>query len=62
MPEFDVEFLITLVQVKPLLWNKFPDSYKNRNATKNSWWKICIEVNPKFDDITIVRFFVYSSL
>jgi len=49
MAEFDVEFLITLVQERPVLWDKFLDSYKDRNATKNAWREILIQLNPEFD-------------
>lgn len=49
MADFDVEFLITLVQERPVLWDKSLDSYKDRNATKNAWREILIELNPEFD-------------
>lgn len=34
MAEFDVEFLITLVQERPVLRDKGLELYKDRNATK----------------------------
>ncbi|XP_022179000.1 uncharacterized protein LOC111039711 [Myzus persicae] len=49
MAEFDVEFLITLVQERPVLWDKGLELYKDRNATKNAWREVLIELNPEFD-------------
>jgi len=49
MTEFDVEFLITLVQERPVLWDKGLELYKDRNATKNAWREVLIELNPEFD-------------
>jgi len=49
MAEFDVEFLITLVQERPVLWDKGLELYKDRNATKNAWREVLIEFNPEFD-------------
>jgi hypothetical protein len=54
MAEFDVEFLIILEQKRPVLWDKFLDSYKDRNATKNAWREVLIELNQEFDALTIV--------
>jgi hypothetical protein len=34
--EFDIELLISLVEVKPVLWDKTDDIYKDRNETKKS--------------------------
>jgi len=49
MAEFDIEFLITLVQERPVLWDKGLELYKDRNATKNAWREVLIELNPEFD-------------
>lgn len=49
MAEFDVEFLITLMQEWPVLWDKGLELYKDRNALKNAWREVLIELNPEFD-------------
>jgi hypothetical protein len=32
--EFDIDLLISLVEARPLLWDKTDDIYKERNDTK----------------------------
>jgi hypothetical protein len=32
--EFDIDLLVSLVEAKPLLWDKTDDIYKDRNETK----------------------------
>lgn len=45
MAELDIEFLITLIQDRPMLWDKTLDSYKDRNVTKKAWQEISIELS-----------------
>lgn len=52
MTELDVKFLITLVRVRLVLWDKFLDSYIDRNATKkkkNVWREMTIELIPEYN-------------
>ncbi|XP_055633061.1 uncharacterized protein LOC129773474 [Toxorhynchites rutilus septentrionalis] len=44
----DAENLISLVQQRSVLWDKFSDSYKDRNATKSAWQEVCAELFPDF--------------
>ena len=49
--ELDTEKLISLVQDRPVLWDKTADIYKDRNATKNGWREVCMELNPEFEEM-----------
>jgi hypothetical protein len=42
--DFDIELLISLVETRPVLWDKTDDMYvyKDRNERKNAWTKVCI--------------------
>ena len=42
--EFDSDLLISLVEARPVLWDKMDDIYKNRNKTK-AWRevRICLQ-------------------
>jgi hypothetical protein len=35
--EFDTEFFISLVETKPVLWDKTGDTYKDRNEAKTAY-------------------------
>ena len=47
--EFDTDLLISLVEARPLLWNKTDDIYKDRNDTKKAWRVLCICVQEDFE-------------
>jgi len=47
----DNEFLISLVEARPVLWDKTLDVYKDRVATKNAWREVCNELNSKFEEL-----------
>ena len=49
--EIDTERLIFLVQERPVLWDKTEDIYKDRNATKNAWKEVCMELKPDFEEL-----------
>lgn len=51
MEDIDAELLITLVHARPVLWDKYLDTYKDRNATKNSWREVCMELLPGYDGL-----------
>ncbi|XP_068084807.1 uncharacterized protein [Anabrus simplex] len=51
MADVDSEILITLVQARPVLWDKTLDIYKDRNATRKAWREVCLELKPDFDVI-----------
>lgn len=53
MEDIDAEVLITLVEARPVLWDKFLDAYKDRNATKDGWHEVCVELHPEFDALDV---------
>jgi hypothetical protein len=46
-----VEVLISLVESKPVLWDKTLEGFKDRNATRNAWSEVCLALKPDFDVI-----------
>ena len=47
--EFDTDLLISLVEARPVLWNKTDDIYKDRNETKKAWREVCICLQEDFE-------------
>ena len=47
--EFDIDFLISLVEAKPVLWDKTDDIYRDRIEAKNAWRKVCIRLQEDFE-------------
>lgn len=47
----DNELLISLVEARPVLWDKTLDNYKDRVATRNAWREVCNELNSKFEEL-----------
>ncbi|KAF8792543.1 hypothetical protein HNY73_004127 [Argiope bruennichi] len=46
--EIDTEFLIALVQERPILWDKIGGIYRDRHATRKAWKEICILLKDDF--------------
>jgi len=40
--DFDIELSISLVEARPVLWDKTDDMYKEKNETKKAWTEVCI--------------------
>jgi len=40
--EFDIEFLISLTEIRSVLWDKKDDIHKDTNETKKAWAEVCI--------------------
>lgn len=47
--DIDNEILISLIQERPVLWDKTLDIYKDRDATRNAWREVCVEIRSDFD-------------
>ena len=47
--ELDVELSVSLVECRPILWDKTDDIYKQRNETKMAWGGMCIGVKEDFE-------------
>ncbi|KAK9754234.1 Alcohol dehydrogenase transcription factor Myb/SANT-like [Popillia japonica] len=49
----DVELLINAVRIRPSLWDKNIDSYKDRNEVTRNWRKICESLNADFGKLSV---------
>ncbi|CAH2006365.1 unnamed protein product [Acanthoscelides obtectus] len=47
----DSEVLITLVQERPVLWDKTVDEYKDKRLTLESWKEVCRQMKEDFDSL-----------
>lgn len=48
MAKIDVGHLTSLVQARLVLWDKYLDVYKDRNATKSAWREVSNDSVPDF--------------
>lgn len=48
--EIDIDFLISLVKARPVLWDKNTVIYHDRVKSKSAWLEICAELNPARKD------------
>lgn len=51
MTDIDTELLISLVEAKPVLWDKSLESYKNRNGTIKAWEEVFIGLKSDFNEL-----------
>ena len=49
--EFDIDLLISLVEARPVLWDKTDDIYEDRNERKKSWTEVCICLQEDFETL-----------
>ncbi|XP_063630230.1 uncharacterized protein LOC134801560 [Cydia splendana] len=47
----DKELLISLMEQRPVLWDKTLDKYKDKTASTASWREICVILNKDFEDM-----------
>lgn len=38
--QIGIELLITLIEARPVLWNKSSDIYKDRDSTRKAWKEV----------------------
>jgi len=60
--EFDIDFFISLVEVRPVLWDMTDDFYKDGKETKKAWREVYICLQEDFEalgDDLINAFGVY---
>jgi hypothetical protein len=48
---FDIELLISLVDVRPVLWDKTDGTYKDRIEAKRTWREVCICLQEDFESL-----------
>jgi hypothetical protein len=47
--EFNIDLLISLVEARPVLWDKADDICKGRNETNKAWREVCICLQKDFE-------------
>lgn len=47
----DNDLLISLVEARPVLWDKSLDIFKDRDATRNAWREVRLEIRKDFDEL-----------
>ena len=53
--EFDTDLLISLVESRPVLWDKMDDIYRDRNETKKAWREVCICLQEDFEALGDIK-------
>ena len=48
--EVDTELLISLVELRPALWDKSVENYKDREETRKAWKEVCVGLKPDFEE------------
>jgi len=51
MEKIDTELLISLIEERPVIWDKTLDSYKNKNLKESAWKEISIILNRDFKEL-----------
>ncbi|XP_054270360.1 uncharacterized protein LOC128991474 [Macrosteles quadrilineatus] len=51
MTEINVELLISLVEARPVLWDKTTEEYKNRMKSKRAWIEVFKQLNEEFEEM-----------
>ncbi|XP_014261981.1 uncharacterized protein LOC106674054 [Cimex lectularius] len=49
--EIDNDILISLVEARPVLWDKTLNSFKDRNLTQDAWREVCCALRNDFEDM-----------
>lgn len=50
--DIDIEMLISLVENRPVLWDKTSESYKIKQLNFTAWMDICKMIHPSFDTLS----------
>lgn len=45
----DNDFLISLVEARPVLWDKTLNTFKDRNLTRDAWREVCCALKNDFE-------------
>lgn len=48
----DVDHLLTEIERRPVLWDKYSKSYSDRILKTRSWEEVCQKVIPNWDGLT----------
>jgi hypothetical protein len=55
--EFHIDLLISLVEVRPVLWDKTDDIYRDTIETRKVWRKVCICLQEDFEALVVKKRF-----
>ena len=50
--QVDIELLITLIEARPVLWDKSSDIYKDRDGTRKAWKEVCEGLKEDFGELS----------
>ncbi|CAF4881428.1 unnamed protein product [Pieris macdunnoughi] len=50
MTEYDVDFLISLIEERPILWDTSNEDYKNKFIKHDAWKDVCKSLFPNFEE------------
>jgi hypothetical protein len=53
--DFDIELLISLVDARPVLWDKTDDIYKDGIETKKAWREVYVCLQEDFEALGDVK-------
>jgi hypothetical protein len=53
--EFDIDLLISVLEARPVLWDRADDIYKDRNEMKKAWREVCICLQEDFEALGDVQ-------
>lgn len=48
--DYDVDFIISLVEARPVLWDKTKEEYKNKILKTEAWKDVCQNIVPSFNE------------
>lgn len=49
----DNDVLISLVESKPVLWDKRLDNFKDRVVTRDAWREVCCALKSDFEELEV---------
>nr|CAI5865143.1 unnamed protein product [Callosobruchus analis] len=49
--DIDNDILISLVEARPVLWDKTMDGFKDRNAARDAWRELCYPLKEGFEEM-----------
>lgn len=47
---FEVDLLISLIENRPILWDKTLNKFPNHNEKRKVWWKVFGLMKPEFEE------------
>lgn len=50
MAEYDIDFLISLIEERPVLWDTSDEHNKNKFNKQDAWKSVCESLFPNFQD------------